>query len=78
MKPNKTIGYSDGLVWLCRLDIFRFSTIFIKGRIAGVEILAVQMLLRPTESVTDLTISNNCHFQYQEVTVGILKLFVFL
>ena len=63
IKPNKTIGYSDGLVWLYRLDVFRFSAIFIKGRIASVEIFAVQMLLRPTEGITDLTISNKCHFR---------------
>ena len=56
MKPNKTIGITDGLVWFCRLDIFRFSAIFIKGRIACVEIFAVQMLLRPTEGIIDLTI----------------------
>ena len=45
----------------------------VKGRIAGVEILAVQVLLRPTEGITDLTISNKCYFRL--VAQGFYALF---
>ena len=46
------------MVLFCCSAVLHLTAVLVKGRVAGVEILAVQMLLRPTEGVTDLPISN--------------------
>jgi hypothetical protein len=73
--PSRKNGRGDILFCCHATDSIFSAHPTVKGWIERVEILAVQMLLRPTKGVAKPTISNKCRFALWDKAFFILQCF---